>query len=204
MSNDRELILKKVTESLSSLPSRASLPEYAGDLAVMRKVTEGRDLLELFSERISLVNGSVVTNLEKLRDRLIEGNWKHGYCDPTLWPSLAPILSPHFTVETIFDRTRIDDYAFAVTRAVGAIAETGTIILNDSLTSYRLAALTPWVHIAYVRKSEIMADMSLAVSALGKDPNVIWCTGSSSTADVEGILIRGVHGPGVQIALVIE
>jgi len=32
---------------------------------------------------------------------------------------------------------------------------------------------------------------------------VIWCTGPSKTADVEGILIEGVHGPGQQIALVV-
>jgi hypothetical protein len=36
------------------------------------------------------------------------------------------------------------------------------------------------------------------------DPNVIWCTGPSKTADVEGILIEGVHGPGVQVALFVD
>ena len=102
------------------------------------------------------------------------------------------------------DECTTDDYSFAITRAAGAVAETGTIILSDASTTYRLAALTPWVHIAVVSKSEILSDLSIAVAALGKDPNVIWCTGSSSTADVEGILIRGVHGPGVQIALVID
>ena len=43
-----------------------------------------------------------------------------------------------------------------------------------------------------------------AIAALGDDPNVIWCTGPSKTADVEGILIEGVHGPGEQIALIVE
>jgi len=42
-----------------------------------------------------------------------------------------------------------------------------------------------------------------AVAGLGNDNNVIWVTGPSKTADVEGILIEGVHGPGVQIALVV-
>jgi L-lactate dehydrogenase complex protein LldG len=126
----------------------------------------------------------------------------HGYCDPVLWPGLAPHFGADFTVETEFDRTRIDDYAFGITRAAGGVAETGTIILTDASTSRRLGALTPWVHIAVLNRSEIFADLSQAVAALGDDPNVIWCTGSSSTADVEGILIRGVHGPGVQIALV--
>jgi L-lactate dehydrogenase complex protein LldG len=35
------------------------------------------------------------------------------------------------------------------------------------------------------------------------DPNIIWVTGPSKTADVEGILIQGVHGPGVQACLLV-
>ena len=36
---------------------------------------------------------------------------------------------------------------------------------------------------------------------LARDPNIVRMTGLSKTADVEGILIEGVHGPGRQIAL---
>ena len=32
----------------------------------------------------------------------------------------------------------VDDYQFGITRGAGAIAETGTIILNDASTSTRL------------------------------------------------------------------
>ena len=39
--------------------------------------------------------------------------------------------------------------------------------------------------------------------AMPADPNIIWVTGPSKTADVEGILIEGVHGPGIQIALLV-
>jgi L-lactate dehydrogenase complex protein LldG len=97
----------------------------------------------------------------------------------------------------------VDDYAFGITRAAGGIAETGTIILNDTLTSRRLGALAPWVHIAVLPRNLIMRTMTDAVQAFGGDPNVIWVTGPSKTADIEGILIEGVHGPGVQIALVL-
>jgi L-lactate dehydrogenase complex protein LldG len=204
MSDDRELILNRVKGALAPLRDRAPLPEYAGDLAVMRRLVAGRDPLAVFGERIALVNGRAVTAVAEVVAQLRAGRWLHGYCDPALWPQLAPHFGADFTVETEFDRTRIDDYAFGITRAAGAIAETGTIILKDATTSRRLAALAPWVHIAVVRRAEIFADLSLAVAALGDDPNVIWCTGSSSTADIEGILIRGVHGPGVQIALVVE
>jgi L-lactate dehydrogenase complex protein LldG len=89
------------------------------------------------------------------------------------------------------------------TSAAGAIAETGTIILSDATTSRRLGALTPWVHVAVVERAKIYSDLPQAVAALGPDSNVIWVTGPSKTADVEGILIEGVHGPGVQVALVV-
>jgi L-lactate dehydrogenase complex protein LldG len=95
----------------------------------------------------------------------------------------------------------VDDYQFGITRAVGAIAETGTLILSDTTTSRRLGALAPWVHIALLRREEVLTNVAQAVALLGDDPNIIWVTGPSKTADVEGILIEGVHGPGRQIAL---
>jgi L-lactate dehydrogenase complex protein LldG len=202
MNDDRDLILNRVKAALAPLRDRAALPEFAGDLAVVRKLISGSDLFAVFAERIALVNGRAVTAAADVAAQLRAGKWMHGYCDPALWPGLAPHFGADFTVETEFDRTRIDDYAFGITRAAGGVAETGTIILKDASTSRRLGALTPWVHIAVLSRQEIFADLSQAVAALGADPNVIWCTGSSSTADVEGILIRGVHGPGVQIALV--
>jgi L-lactate dehydrogenase complex protein LldG len=202
MADDRELILTRVRSALAPLAERAPLPDYDGDLAVMRQLIAGRDLLELFTERILQVNGLVLTDPAVLVSRLRESGWLHGYCDPGLWPGLASFFDTGFTVETVFDRSRMDDYAFGITRAAGAVAETGTIILKDESTSRRLAALAPWVHVAALKRGEILADLSQAVAALGDDPNVVWCTGSSSTADIESILVRGVHGPGVQIALV--
>ena len=120
---------------------------------------------------------------------------------PTLWPGLSGVFGADFEVETSFDRSRLDAYQFGITRAVGAIAETGTIVLNDAETSSRLGALAPWVHVAVIPRGALYAGLPEAVAALGSDPNVIWCTGPSKTADVEGFLIEGVHGPGVQIAL---
>ena len=139
---------------------------------------------------------------------------RHGYSDRPRWPcrhvrggarTAGRAPSPlTFEDQASNFRARIDDYRFGVTRAVGAIAETGTIILDDAHTSRRLAALAPWIHVAVFGPAQIHAHVIDAIAALGDDPNVIWCTGPSKTADVEGILIeRGVHGPGEQIALVI-
>jgi L-lactate dehydrogenase complex protein LldG len=203
MSDDREAILSRVRGALAPLRERAPLPKYDSEIAVMRKLVTGRDPVEVFAERIKRVNGLALTDVAALAAHLRAGKWLRGYCDPAIWPRLAPQFGAEFTVEFDFDRTRVDDYAFGITRAAGAIAESGTIVLNDAMTSRRLAALAPWVHVAVVERSTIFSDLPAAVAALGTDPNVIWCTGPSKTADVEGILIEGVHGPGAQIALVL-
>jgi L-lactate dehydrogenase complex protein LldG len=203
MTDDREAILSRVRGALAPLRERAALPQYDSELAVMRGLIAGRELVELFAERIRKVNGLAFTDPAALVAHLRAGGWLHGYCDPVLWLQLAPHFGSEFTIEQAFDRDRVDDYTFGVTRAAGAIAESGTIVLNDATTSRRLAALAPWVHVAVVERATIFADLPEAVAALGADRNVIWCTGPSKTADVEGILIEGVHGPGAQIALVV-
>jgi len=202
-SDDRESILSRVRGALAPLHERAAMPDYTTELAVMRQMMGSRDGLVVFAERLALVNGIALTDPVALVARLRENKWLHGYCDPALWPALAPHFGADFKVETTYDRKRVDDYAFGITRAVGAIAETGTIVLNDATTSRRLGALTPWVHIAVVERAKIFSDLPEAVAGLGQDTNVIWVTGPSKTADVEGILIEGVHGPGIQIALVV-
>ena len=202
-SDDREAILSRVRGALAPLHERAALPDYTSEISVMRSLVAGRDLVELLAERMKRVNGLLLTDAAALVAHLHTGGWTRGYCDPALLPRLAPHFGAEFKVETEFDRTRVDDYAFGITRAAGAIAETGTLILNDVTTSRRLAALAPWIHVAVVERAQIFSDLPQAVAALGGDPNVIWCTGPSKTADVEGILIEGVHGPGQQIALVV-
>jgi L-lactate dehydrogenase complex protein LldG len=203
MTDDREAILSRVRGALAPLHERAKLPDYTTEIAVMRTLVAGRDPAELLGERMRRVNGRAFSDVAQLVTHLRVGGWLHGYCDPVLWPRFASHFGADFKVETEYDRTRVDDYAFGITRAAGAIAETGTLILNDATTSRRLAALTPWVHVAVIERAQIFSDLPQAVAALGRDSNVIWCTGPSKTADVEGILIEGVHGPGQQIALVI-
>lgn len=204
MSGEREALLARVRAALAPLTARAPLPDYDSDLTVLRQRLAGRERAELLAERMLRVNGRAFFDPAELAAFLHEGGWTRGYCDPALEPRLAAHLGSGFTLERDFDRARIDDYAFGITRAAGAIAESGTLILNDATTSRRLAALAPWVHVAVVERAAIFADLPEAIAALGADRNVIWCTGPSKTADVEGILIEGVHGPGVQLALVVD
>ena len=116
----------------------------------------------------------------------------------------AKLVQAGFEVETTFDRDRYDEYQFGITRAKGAIAESGSLIIDDDWTSDRLAALAPWIHVGLLKKSELIETIPEAITTFGHCPNIVWVTGPSKTADVEGILIEGVHGPGEQIALLVD
>jgi L-lactate dehydrogenase complex protein LldG len=204
MAYDRDTILGKVKAALAPLSERAALPAYDAAMELARKRTGEGDPLAEFTARMKAVNGEVAADPAALAALLRGRGWTRGYCDPSLWPLLGPHLGAGFQVEQSFDRGRIDDYQFGITRGVGAIAETGTVILNDATTSTRLGALAPWAHVAVIPRGALHSDLLAAVAALGSDPNVVWCTGPSKTADVEGILIEGVHGPGAQIALFVD
>ena len=202
--NSRSTIFSKIAAATSALTDKQAYPDYNSDIVLSAPKLVGTDLWEIFCRNFKYVNGRPMDTLEKLIDFLDGNNQRHGYCDPALYSAIGSHLAAAgLTVETEYDRARYDDYQFGITRATGAIAESGTIIIDDERTSHRLAALSPWVHVAVLKRDEIHRTIPEAIAAFGDSPNIIWCTGPSKTADVEGILIEGVHGPGEQIALLI-
>jgi L-lactate dehydrogenase complex protein LldG len=200
----RERILARVRAALESTgeAGRAAYPDYVDGVA--STLPAGVDLWRHFTEQLRGVNGRAMESVETLAAFLRERGWMRGYCDPALRTSVGERLGDGFSVAYEYDRARIDDHQFGITRAIGAIAETGTIVINDATTSTRLGALAPWVHVAVLRGQDLWPDIAAALARLGPDPNTIWITGPSKTADVEGILIEGVHGPGEQICLRLE
>jgi L-lactate dehydrogenase complex protein LldG len=202
--DERARMLARVRAALAPLATREPMPNYPDEVAVARGAVQGKGVVASFVEQLTKAGGRAFTDPRALAQWLAQGGEVRGYCDPRLMPEIGGALLPDLVVETKLVRKQIDDYRFGITRAAGAIAETGTLILEDGTTSSRLAALAPWIHVAVVRSSTIHLRVVDAVRALGADPNVVWCTGPSKTADVEGILIQGVHGPGEQVALIVE
>jgi len=91
--------------------------------------------------------------------------------------------------------------AACVTGVQLAVAETGTLVCVSSETSARGATLIPPIHVALVSPAQLVADLFDAferLAQLGPLPaQVSLITGPSKTADIEGVLVTGVHGPGV-------
>lgn len=200
----RDTIFAKIETATSALKTKQEYPDYEMELVHSESKLQGTDLWEIFSRNFKYVNGRPMESVEQLIEFLDGNNQRHGYCDPALYDAIGSRLAAAgLTVETEYHRERYDEYQFGITRATGAIAESGTVIIDDNRTSSRLAALSPWVHVAVLERSEVLRTIPDAIAAFGDSPNIIWCTGPSKTADVEGILIEGVHGPGEQIALLV-
>jgi len=90
-----------------------------------------------------------------------------------------------------------------ITTCSWAVADTGTIALCATPSTGRLPSLLPTAHVALVRSSQIvrsvpdglrlMADYRVQHGGLPSTVNLV--SGPSRSADIEGDLAVGVHGP---------
>ncbi len=98
------------------------------------------------------------------------------------------------------------DCHVGITSVVAAIAETGTLVIASDMHRSRGTFLIPPVHIAVIFESHILPDMIDLWPRF--DPKLCagltLVTGPSKTADIEGILITGVHGPKAVHVIILE
>lgn len=201
MSNDRETIFSAIRAALAPLPNRADNPEWGDELIVCKSAKKFDSLKQQFAEKLAFTSAHYHDSLETLAAFLQEENSTFGYCDPELAAHFGQLDG--ITFDTEYDESKINEYTFGITKASAGIAESGTIMLKDCDTSARLAALAPWIHIAVLAEKDIIESIPEAIQRFGDDPSIVFATGPSKTADVEGILIEGVHGPGIQIAFIL-
>ncbi len=99
------------------------------------------------------------------------------------------------------------DAEAGITGALSAIAETGTLVVASDKARSRGTFMVPPVHVAIVLETQIIPDMIDLWPLIGNRPStaVTLISGPSKTADIEGILVTGVHGPGaVHVVLVAD
>jgi L-lactate dehydrogenase complex protein LldG len=79
-------------------------------------------------------------------------------------------------------------------------AETGTVVLRSSPAAPRALSLLPRAHIVVARLEQLLPTVAecLQKTHIDKSPPsscITLVTGPSRTADIEKVLVRGVHGP---------
>ena len=198
----REKIFADIERALAPLPERTPRPSVPHGVADAQWLSGETDTVALFTKRATAVGTKCFVSVSDCLSWLFEQQTRRVYVPASL-RELTVKFDGAVEVVPEYARDQVDEIDAALTPAAGAIAESGTIILTDESTPDRLAALAPWTHIAVVRKDQIHRSIADALASMPDDPNVIWATGPSKTADVEGILIQGVHGPGVQGCLLV-
>ncbi len=99
---------------------------------------------------------------------------------------------------------KLADVDLGVTAADAVFVSAGTIVVMTGAGRPRSVSLAPPAHLAVVPESALHADLSSLPELLrerlaedGRLPSGLFMiTGTSSTADIEQTLMRGVHGPG--------
>jgi L-lactate utilization protein LutC len=94
-----------------------------------------------------------------------------------------------------------------ITSADYALGDTGTLVMIASPAEARLVSLLPPVHIAVVPIERLLTGLDELFTILAQpaeqSSSMVLITGPSRTADIEQILVRGVHGPGqIHVVLV--
>lgn len=93
------------------------------------------------------------------------------------------------------------------------LAESGSLAASSVTEGAQLASLAPPVHVALYRREQLVGSLDdlleklsrpAGSSALDAGRSIVFITGTSRTADIEQILIRGVHGPREVHAILVE
>lgn len=186
------------------------LPDANPD--IIRRVGVAEDLVALFRERareqalrvLTCGAGALADDLVALLIQLADAR-TDGPLRVIIEPSLmlSDDLQSRLPEQIVcLDPHRGDDALFAadvgVTGVAAAVAETGSIVCTSGVEQWRGLSLIPTIHIAVVYERQIAADLfDLFQSALPDElpANVNIISGPSKTADIEGVLVTGVHGP---------
>jgi len=94
------------------------------------------------------------------------------------------------------------NFDVGITDVDAAIADSGSLVYSSGPNRSRGTFLVPPVHLAIVRASQIVPDLidywgdEKRSDELRRSAATVLITGPSKTADIEGVLVSGMHGPG--------
>lgn len=209
----REAFLARVREAVRrGRPEPPFTPAPAPDQSLARLVHPADDLPALFRARATAAGSRILDAAMDwpalLTRELASRNVRRAtlaIADPVLRDAAARALAAANIELLAGDGVQHQFHADAgITDVHAALAETGSIVLASSPHAPRGAALIPPVHLALVRRAQILPDLlDLFTPGLNPPAALTIISSPSKTADIEGILITGVHGPRELVILLI-
>ncbi|MBL7925118.1 MAG: LUD domain-containing protein [Bacteroidia bacterium] len=206
-STNKEKVLKKIRASLLSKTNNP-YPKLSFDSPVFRQTDE--DPVVVFAERAEAAGvrfflvESELEFMESLVSMGMQHRWKNILCvEEGLSNLLTECELPH---EVLLENMHTMDVAVSSCECL--IARTGSIVLSSKEHSRSIPSYTP-VHVVLGRASQVALDIKDAFSWLKhkypKMPSsVSIITGPSRTADIDGELVIGAHGPKQLYVFVID
>lgn len=190
----RERILGRVRDALAARPKT----EHPGSFEGWRPAGAVRTGVDGFTAMLTAAGGEVVRQPNDAAAAAWLAGFARDFAAASVGTTVPAALQPPVP------SAAPDAAPLGVSVARGAIAETGSLLMDAR--DGRRAQLLPPTHVVFVRASHIHASFRDAVLAMRDDlPSAIGLhSGPSKSADIGHIMVKGVHGPGRLIAVVIE
>jgi L-lactate dehydrogenase complex protein LldG len=208
-----------LTGILSAIPPEELLPRFEEELkkvaGVAHRAADRQALEEILQSVLAHAKATrVVVSRNPLLSALnIESLLRAWGMSATVWQASGSEDSPEAgNAARAFAQASFAS-TVGITGVEFVLAETGSLVVTSSTEGSQLTSLAPPVHVALYRRSQLVASLDEVLQRLEKigaqdralpGRSVVFITGTSRTADIEQILIRGVHGPGELHAILVE
>lgn len=189
----RDRILGRIRAAVLTRPQT----DYPGTFEGKRPAARPGSSVQKFTELFESAGGEVEIQ-PTVRDAAI---WLADFCvsfgSVSVGAGVPDELRPDLVI------VPPDTADLGVSMATGAIAETGSLLLDAR--DGRRTQLLPPTHVVFVREQEVRGTFRDALlDSQGDLPSAIGLhSGPSKSADIGRYLVRGVHGPGRVVAVVL-
>jgi L-lactate dehydrogenase complex protein LldG len=184
--SSRDAILASIRTNLPKLDRPLpAVPKFADDPPA--------DLVEVFGEALRRMGGRMVTPDPAGDPRAcIRGLLEHS----RLVCSATPEVKAELDLAAVADPRALADVDHAVVRASCGVAETGSLLLTDENLKVNALAYLAQHLIVLLDRADIVVNMHSAYARpeFRERPYAVFHSGSSATADIEGVLILGAQG----------
>lgn len=208
----REAMLQRVRSALGRTEGQPPPPVPAVRMSTRALDAEGR--VQMFCELLEKLAGTphIAASPAAAREYvagLIQG--KRALASNSRVLAEYGITSLPGVVSGVTDKEELRqlcaDVDIGITSADFALADTGTMVMLSGVEDARMISLLPLIHIAVIPRERMLSGLDELLELLPRPAeqtsSMVLITGTSRTADIEQILVRGVHGPGVVHAIIV-